>query len=201
LATAGITFTGTVRGRGTKKAHAHVYGRRNGDVQRVPNGHGPAPHRASWLFCGDSIRLKKTKVSMPAAEQMLDHEKLEVYGLARHLAREGRQLLRQLPSGRADIADQFRRVNLSIALNIAEGGGEFAPKEKARFYRIARRSATECAAILDHMVDLQLLTDHQTLTARTLLRRIVSALVKLILATERMPVSRGTQTNTPPSAS
>jgi four helix bundle protein len=33
-------------------------------------------------------------------------------------------------------------------LNIAEGAGEFSPSEKARFYRMARRSATECAAIL-----------------------------------------------------
>jgi four helix bundle protein len=135
---------------------------------------------------------------MQAAEPVLDHERLDVYGLARRLAREGNQLLSLIPAGRADILDQFRRVSLSVPLNIAEGGGEFAPKEKARFYRIAKRSATECAAILDHMVDLQLVTEHETLAAKTLVWRIVSALVKLILSTERLPASRGTARTSPP---
>jgi len=31
---------------------------------------------------------------------------------------------------------------------------EFARREKARFYRMARRSATECAAILDIVQEL-----------------------------------------------
>jgi len=34
-------------------------------------------------------------------------------------------------------------------LNIAEGAGESSPNEKVRFYRMARRSAIECAGILD----------------------------------------------------
>ena len=47
------------------------------------------------------------------------------------------------------LADQLRRASTSISFNIAEGAGEYAPADKARFYRIARRSATESAAILD----------------------------------------------------
>jgi four helix bundle protein len=34
-------------------------------------------------------------------------------------------------------------------LNLAEGAGELNPSEKALFYRMALRSATECAAIID----------------------------------------------------
>lgn len=34
-------------------------------------------------------------------------------------------------------------------ITIAEGAGEYARYEKHRFYRMAKRSATECAAILD----------------------------------------------------
>jgi four helix bundle protein len=45
--------------------------------------------------------------------------------------------------------NQLRRATTSICLNIAEGAGEFSAKEKAPFYRIAKRAATECAAILD----------------------------------------------------
>jgi four helix bundle protein len=123
---------------------------------------------------------------MPDQEPRLDHERLDVYQLARQLARESSDLLARLPGGRADMTDQFRRAALSLPLNLAEGAGEFAPKEKARFYRIAKRSATECAAVLDHMVDLNLLTPADVRTAKTLIRRIVGAMVKLILSTERL---------------
>ncbi len=51
--------------------------------------------------------------------------------------------------GRAYLSDQLQRAALSIALNIAEGAGEYAVDEKARFYRMAKRSATECAGVLD----------------------------------------------------
>jgi four helix bundle protein len=120
-----------------------------------------------------------------SSEPLLDYERLDVYRLARELAREGNELLRLLPPGRADLADQLRRATLSISLNIAEGSGEFAPKEKARFYRIAKRSATECGAILDHMIDVGLLAGMQTAGGRKLVLRITGALVKLIQATDR----------------
>jgi four helix bundle protein len=96
---------------------------------------------------------------MPATDYFLDHERLDVYNIAREHSRESHRLLKLVPRGRADLADQYRRASLSIPLNIAEGGGEYAPAEKARFYRIAKRSATECAALLDHMVDLQMLPE------------------------------------------
>ena len=120
----------------------------------------------------------------------MDHERLDVYQLARELARAGNTLVQQVPSGRADLIDQFRRTALSIPLNIAEGGGEYAPREKARFYRIAKRSATECAAVLDHMVDLNLLHEAEVHATKTLLRRIISTLVKLILSTEKLTQPR-----------
>ena len=119
-------------------------------------------------------------------ETLLDHERLDVYRLARELARTGNAVFRQVPPGRSDLIDQFRRAALSVALNIAEGAGEFAPKEKSRFYRMAKRSATECAATLDHLVDLDMLNTAETRSTKTLLHRIVSALVKLILSTERL---------------
>lgn len=36
-----------------------------------------------------------------------------------------------------------------MPLNITEGAGEYSKSEKERFYRMARRSATECTAIFD----------------------------------------------------
>ena len=58
-------------------------------------------------------------------------------------------LVTGLPSNSAALSDQLRRACISVCLNIAEGAGEYRSKEKARFYRMARRSATECAAIID----------------------------------------------------
>jgi four helix bundle protein len=121
---------------------------------------------------------------MPS-EQLLDYERLDVYRLARQLARETNELLKLLPPGRADVADQLRRATMSVALNIAEGSGEFAPKEKARFYRIAKRSTTECGAVLDHVIDIGFLAEAATADARVLVVRITGALVKLIKSTER----------------
>ncbi len=56
---------------------------------------------------------------------------------------------------------------------------EFSPAEKARFYRIARRSATECAAILDASRRLELATEDKYCVGRELLVRVVSMLVRL----------------------
>jgi len=81
----------------------------------------------------------------------LDHHKLAVYRLALDLL----SLIDEIAAaaahapGRAHLRDQLDRAATSIVLNIAEGAGEFSHDEKQRFYRIARRSAVETAAILD----------------------------------------------------
>ncbi|MCU0691890.1 MAG: four helix bundle protein [Polyangiaceae bacterium] len=59
------------------------------------------------------------------------------------------RLAEQLPAGRAYLADPLHRAALSIVLYLAGGAGEFSPSPKARLYRMALRSATECAAIID----------------------------------------------------
>ncbi len=78
-----------------------------------------------------------------------DHEKLDVYQAAIEFVVLADDVVENLPRGRAYLADQLQRASTSIPLNVAEGAGEFSINEKARFYRIAKRSATESAAILD----------------------------------------------------
>jgi four helix bundle protein len=65
-------------------------------------------------------------------------------------------------------------------LNIAEGSGEFAPKEKVRFYRMARRSANEASAIMGALVDSSIATEEHNKVAQPTLTRIVAMLVNLI---------------------
>jgi four helix bundle protein len=109
-----------------------------------------------------------------------DHDRLEVYQTALRFLVVANEVCQQLPRGRGYLADQLQRASTSVVLNIAEGAGEFAPKEKARFYRMSRRSATESAAVLDVCSNLRLLPQEAYTTGRDLLLQIVSMLVRMI---------------------
>ena len=88
-----------------------------------------------------------------------EHERLDVYKAAIELLVLADAVAATLPRGRGYLADQLRRAASSISFNIAEGAGEFASDEKARFYRMARRSAIESAAIFDACRVLSLTTE------------------------------------------
>jgi len=109
-----------------------------------------------------------------------DHERMEVYRVALAFVRSAGELRRGLGTGRSALADQLDRASISIPLTIAEGAGEFARKEKARFYRMARRSATECAAILDIVDELKLSDKQPVREGREQLRKILAMLIGLV---------------------
>src|SRR5687767_4852511 len=83
-----------------------------------------------------------------AGAALLDAEKLDCYRLAVEFQALAARLLPKRV-GLSSLRDQLDRASVSIVLNIAEGAGRFSPADKARFYAIARGSATECAAIMD----------------------------------------------------
>jgi four helix bundle protein len=108
-----------------------------------------------------------------------DHEKLDVYQAAISLIVLIDEVVEHLPKGRAYLADQLLRAGTSVPLNVAEGAGEYSPNEKIRFYRMARRSATECASIFDVCRHLQLITEDRYSNGRELLMRLVAMLTKM----------------------
>jgi four helix bundle protein len=108
-----------------------------------------------------------------------DHERLDVYKVALDFIATVSDIIEFLPKGRAYLADQLNRASTSIVLNIAEGAGEFSAADKARFYRMACRSATESAAILDVCRKLSIVNDNAYNPGREQLLRIVSMLVRL----------------------
>lgn len=110
-----------------------------------------------------------------------EHEKLDVYKAAIEFVALVNELAERLPRGRGQIGDQLWRASNSVALNIAEGAGEFAPAEKARFYRIARRSATECAASLDVCRIRGIIEPAALGAGRDRLLRIVAMLTRMVL--------------------
>jgi four helix bundle protein len=110
----------------------------------------------------------------------LDAEKLHVYRLAVEFQTLAARLVpRQRGVLLATLRDQLDRASISIALNIAEGAGRFSPPDKARFYAIARGSATECGAIVDLLFARRLITSSLHAEARTLIVRIVQMLTRL----------------------
>jgi len=125
-----------------------------------------------------------------------DHERLDVYKVSIEWVVVSNDVVERLPRGRAYLADQLQRAAISVPLNIAEGAGEFSKKEKARFYRMALRSATECAAILDVCKCLKL-TDLEVATSgRDLLLRIVSMLTRMVRTLGQSGTGTGTGTGT-----
>jgi len=113
-------------------------------------------------------------------EYYFDHEKFDVFQVAKKFVIFTDEIIKNLPRGRAYLADQFQRASTSILLNIAEGAGELSANEKVRFYRMARRSATECAGILEIIQSLRLAKEESQIKGRELLLRVVSMLSKMI---------------------
>jgi len=128
------------------------------------------------------VERTETKKSIPEKIRYFDHERWDVYQAALQLIVVVKNVVEGLPRGNAYLADQLQRAGTSVPLNIAEGAGEHSASEKARFYRMAKRSATECASILDVCKQLQLLNDNLYEKGRELLLRIVAMLTKMARA-------------------
>jgi four helix bundle protein len=115
----------------------------------------------------------------------LDHERLDVYDLALEFLVLANGVIEGLPRGRSHLADQFTRASLSIVLNVAEGAGKHSKLDKRRYYVTARGSATESAALLDVCQRLKLLDEAGHRTAKGMVVRIVSMLIKLAQSCEQ----------------
>ncbi len=84
-----------------------------------------------------------------------EHRKFEVYRDTMALIAFAGTVTAGLGSGFFVLKDQLIRAAISIAMNIGEGAGEYAPREKARFYRMARRSASEAISGFDALLTLR----------------------------------------------
>ncbi len=119
------------------------------------------------------------------SEFVFDFERLPAYRRAEDFVAWSYRQIGCVRSRDPYMADQLRRAARSIALNVGEGGGEYSPAEKAHFYRIARRSATECVAITNILTREGIIDAAARAGARRLLREIVSILVVMCRAGDR----------------
>lgn len=117
------------------------------------------------------------EAAVNGVEGIFDHEKLDVYRVARELVLAVNDLLKRNIS--RELRDQLDRASTSILFNIAEGAGKISRSDKQRFYEIARGSATETAAALDVLQIRGAITATQYRHARDLLLRVVKMLSRL----------------------
>lgn len=111
-----------------------------------------------------------------AQEPELDANKLDVYHVALELHTLASTLVANL---NRIVRDQLERASLSVVLNIAEAGGRRSRRDKARYYAIARGSATEVAALLDVLELRRLASPASIRTGRRLAIRIVQMLTRM----------------------
>ncbi len=109
-------------------------------------------------------------------EPQLDANRLHVYVVALELHCLSSTLVAQL---NRILKDQLERASLSVVLNIAEAGGRRSRRDKARYYAIARGSATEVAALLDILALRRLASPAAIRTGRRLAIRIVQMLTRM----------------------
>jgi len=111
---------------------------------------------------------------------IFDFEKLDVYQISLDFVALADEIAEKLPRGRAYLKDQLRRAANSVPANLAEGVGEFSSAEKVRFYRIARRSAVECASHLFVCRRLKLGDDATISEGLGLLLRVVAMTTSMV---------------------
>ena len=108
------------------------------------------------------------------------HEKLEVWQLAKTLARRVYSLTSGFPKEeRFGLVDQMRRASVSVMSNLAEGCGRTSARDQAHFSQLAFGSLLELDAQLQLSLDLGFLhaDDYQAIRPSIMeLIRKISAL-------------------------
>ena len=116
---------------------------------------------------------------------VFDFEKMEVYNQSLAALDVSVAIAEDIPRGHRHFSDQLKRAASSVSLNIAEGVGEFKPKEKARFYRMALRSASESCSIVQILYRLRLIDTPRYHEAYKYFSISAKMLTKLIASMEK----------------
>ncbi len=111
---------------------------------------------------------------------MFGHEKLDVYRLALTYVAFVYRSAESLSGNNRHARDQWLRASQSIVLNIAEGNGKSTPKDRRKFFDIARGSTLECAAVQDILEISGAMSKEENMDSKQMLNRIVAMLTRLI---------------------
>ena len=110
---------------------------------------------------------------------MFRHERLHCYRVALEVAKRVPAIVHRWPRGNANLEDQLKRAASSVVLNISEGNSRTGPKDRARFFAIARGSAAESASAIDVAVAYRLMEASEGAAIKDELLQVVKMLSKL----------------------
>ncbi len=118
------------------------------------------------------------------------HRDLDVYKRSMRAISLIAQITSAIPGKDGWLAKQIRRSAGSIVLNLSEACGEHSPLEKARIFRISRRSAFETADGLQLVRVYSRPNENLIAEADTELFRITSMLTRLALKFEEEGIQK-----------
>jgi four helix bundle protein len=119
-------------------------------------------------------------------------KRLDVYQAALVFWHWALKVAMRVPRNRFFVTDQFLRAALSIGLNIAESAGNKTPGEAANHCRHASGSTTECAALLDSLLAMKVISETEYNEQEDRLARIAAMLTKLMQRHQRRSRNRTT---------
>ena len=114
---------------------------------------------------------------------MFDFQKLIVYQKAKSFNSTFYAFIKSNKELPSVYKDQLRRASFSVMLNIAEGTSRFSQADKRNFYAISRGSVFECVAILEFLLEEQIVGKEfhdQQMNAADELSRMLLALIRTL---------------------
>ena len=108
------------------------------------------------------------------------HERLLAYTVSLDYYRVVRRIVKQMPRGNAELADQITRAGRTNYLAIAEGANSRGPKMKYVYFDRALASQGESASCLDGLLIDEAAPAELVAQARTLLERATRLTLGLI---------------------
>ena len=114
-----------------------------------------------------------------APDRQFSFERLELWQLALEAVVAAHEIADGLGRPYGALGDQLRRASTSIGANIAEGVGKDAADQQ-RFFRIARGSTYETAALVEMAVRIGRVAPPQRALIRPLLLSVAAILTTLI---------------------
>lgn len=125
------------------------------------------------------MKMKGKEMKIKEGVLMFNHDKLKCYGMSLEVAKRIPGLVARWPGGTHYLVDQLRRAVSSVVLNISEGNGRVSLKDRARFFAMAKASASESASCLDVALALRLISEPEAFAIKNILLQIVKMLSKL----------------------
>ena len=113
-------------------------------------------------------------------DRQFSFEKLLVWQFALEALTATNLIAQAIPRPYCEVSEQVRRASISIICNLSEGVGKDG-RDQLRFFRIARGSTYESAALVEGALRLRVISAEQRNCARQPLLSVAALLSRLLL--------------------